>query len=67
MSSLSFEQDDREAAETTWRVLGEVETSAGNLIIRIATFDTNIQKLIVECKKQYEMVRRLGNRRDIPR
>src|SRR5262249_24567832 len=66
VSSLSYEHDDPEAAETTWRVLSEVETSAGTLTIEIPTFDANIQKLIVECKKRYEIVRRLGNQRDAP-
>jgi hypothetical protein len=39
--------DPTESIETTWRVLAEVETSLGSMIIQIPLFDVNIQKLVV--------------------
>jgi hypothetical protein len=43
-----------EFIETTWRVLAEIETSKGPVIIRIPTFEPHIQELLSTCKKQDE-------------
>ena len=59
---LSFQHDDPTSAETTWRVLGTFETSTGPILIRIPTFDANIQKTIVECKKTLERTARRPKR-----
>ena len=58
LSRLSFRTDDAESADTTWRVLAEIETSQGTLYIKIPTFDPKIQKLIGACKRQYEIEKR---------
>jgi hypothetical protein len=47
-----------ESMETTWRVLAEIQTTSGPVLIRIATFDSNVQKLLSACKKRAEFVRR---------
>jgi hypothetical protein len=47
-------QHTADSIETTWRVLAEVETARGRLIMKIPTFDANVQKLLVACGKQYE-------------
>jgi hypothetical protein len=62
LSRLSFRNDDPESADTTWRVLAQIETSRGTLNIRIPTFDLKIQKLIANCKHRYE----IEKRRNIP-
>jgi hypothetical protein len=43
-----------ESIETTWRVLAEIETARGRMLIQIPMFNDNIQKLLVACGKQYE-------------
>jgi hypothetical protein len=54
VATLSFEHDDPTSAETTWRILGTFETSMGPMLIRVPTFDDNIQRMVVECKKTLE-------------
>jgi hypothetical protein len=66
VSTLSFSHDDAESADTTWRTLAEVETSQGTLYIKIAMFNANIQKLITNCQRQYELERRRSGRQDAP-
>ena len=62
LSRLSFRNDDVESADTTWRVLAEIETSRGTLYIKIPMFDPNIQRLIGNCKYRYEIEkRRMGS------
>jgi hypothetical protein len=62
LSRISFRNDDAESADTTWRVLAEIETSRGTLLIKIPMFDPNIQKLIGNCKYRYEIEkRRMGS------
>jgi hypothetical protein len=46
-----------ESIETTWRVLAEIETARGRLIIQIPMQNANIQKLLVACGKQLENAR----------
>jgi hypothetical protein len=53
--------DPAESIETTWRVLAQVETSRGPVVIKIPLFDSNIQKLLISCKRQQE----IGNRRGV--
>ena len=43
-----------ESIETTWRVLAEIETARGRLIIQIPMFNANVQRLLVACGKQFE-------------
>ena len=43
-----------ESIETTWRVLAEIETGRGRLIVQIPMFNANIQRLLVACGKQFE-------------
>jgi hypothetical protein len=62
VASLSFEHNDPVSAETTWRVLGQIETSAGAVLIKIPTFDANVQKMIVECKKKLDRTARRPQR-----
>jgi hypothetical protein len=45
---------DQEAIETTWRVLAEIETARGRIILQIPMFNPNVQKLLVACARQYE-------------
>ena len=52
--------------ETTWRVLAEVETARGRLIMKIPTFDANVQKLLVACGKQYENAKKRAGLLDAP-
>ncbi len=59
--------DPTEALETTWRVLAEVETSLGSIIIQIPMFDVNVQKLIIACKRQGEAANRHQGVPDAPR
>ena len=44
----------QEAIETTWRVLAEIETARGRIILQIPMFNSNVQKLLVACARQYE-------------
>ena len=53
LSRQSFEQDDPESADTTWRVLAEIETSGGTLYIKIPMMDEKIQKLVAACKRRH--------------
>ncbi len=43
-----------ESVDTTWRVLAQIETGHGQIIIQIPTFNPNVQKLLIACGKQYE-------------
>ena len=43
-----------ESIETTWRVLAEIETGRGRLIVQIPMFNPNVQRLLVACGKQFE-------------
>jgi peptidoglycan hydrolase-like protein with peptidoglycan-binding domain len=58
VSRQSFRQDDPESADTTWKVLAEIETSRGTLYIKIPTLDAKIQKLFAACKYRYEVEKR---------
>ena len=58
LSQLRFRDGALESADTTWRILTEIETSQGTLYIRIPTFDPKIQKLISACKTQWEIEQR---------
>ena len=63
LSRLSNRNDEAESADTTWRVLAEIETSKGSLVLKVPMFDPNIQKLIARCKEHHEVEkkdRRLG-------
>jgi peptidoglycan hydrolase-like protein with peptidoglycan-binding domain len=55
LARLSFQDDATEQADTIWRILAEIETAKGTMIIKIPTFDKNNQKLIAACKRQYEI------------
>jgi peptidoglycan hydrolase-like protein with peptidoglycan-binding domain len=59
--------DTTESLETTWRVLAEIETSLGSMVVRIPLFDANVQKLIVACKRQGEAVNRHEGVPDAPK
>ena len=59
-------QHTADSIETTWRVLAEVETARGRLIMQIPTFDANVQKLLVACGKQYESAKKRGGLLDAP-
>ncbi len=50
--------DPAESIETAWRVLAQVETSRGSILVTIPLFDSNIQKLLVACKKRGEVENR---------
>ena len=63
LTSLAAE----ESIETTWRVLAEIETARGPIIIKIPTFDTNIQKLLVACGRQFENAKNRRGLVDAPR
>ena len=52
LTQQSFRQDDPEGADTTWRVLAEIETSQGTLYVKVPMLDPSIQKLLVACKRQ---------------
>jgi len=56
-----------EFIETTWRVLAQIETSKGPVIIRIPTFEPHVQKLLSTCKKQDEANKRRQGYPDAPR
>jgi hypothetical protein len=51
-----------ESIETTWRVLADIDTARGRIIIQIPTFDANVQKLLVACGRQFENIK---NRRGL--
>jgi len=59
--------DPTESLETTWRILAEVETSLGSIVIQIPMFDVNVQKLLVACKRQGEAANRHGGFPDAPK
>jgi peptidoglycan hydrolase-like protein with peptidoglycan-binding domain len=56
-----------EAIETTWRVLADIDTARGRMIIQIPTFDANVQKLLVACGRQFENAKNLRGLTDAPR
>jgi hypothetical protein len=58
--------DPIESIESTWRVLADVETARGRIVIQIPTFNTNVQKLLVACRKQYEKATKGGGLPDAP-
>jgi peptidoglycan hydrolase-like protein with peptidoglycan-binding domain len=66
VSRLSFRDDDPESADTTWRVLAQIETSRGTLYIRIPMFAPKIQKLINACKQRYDVDKRRQGLPDTP-
>ncbi|QHP69450.1 peptidoglycan-binding protein [Bradyrhizobium sp. LCT2] len=66
VASLIFTHDGPEVAETTWRVLAEIETSRGTLYIKIPMFNGNVQKLIANCQHRYEVEKRRGGHPDAP-
>lgn len=59
--------DPTESLETTWRVLAEIETSLGSMVIQIPMFDANVQKLIGACKRQGEAANRHEGVPDAPK
>jgi hypothetical protein len=59
--------DPTESLETTWRVLTEIETSLGSIVIQIPMFDVNIQKLIGACKRKGEAANRHQGFPDAPK
>ena len=61
-----FSHDAAEAAETTWRVMAEIETSRGTLYIKIPMFNDNVQKLIANCQHRYELEKQRGGHPDAP-
>jgi hypothetical protein len=56
-----------EAIETTWRVLADIDTARGRMIIQIPTFDANVQKLLVACGRQFENAKNRRGLLDAPR
>jgi peptidoglycan hydrolase-like protein with peptidoglycan-binding domain len=58
--------DPVESIESTWRVLAEVETARGRIIIQIPMFNANVQKLLIACGKQYENAKKRGGLPDAP-
>jgi hypothetical protein len=66
LARLSFQDDATEQADTIWRILAEIETAKGTMIIKIPTFDKKNQKLIAACKRQYEIEKIRQGRRDAP-
>jgi hypothetical protein len=63
LTQQSFKQDDPEGADTTWRVLAEIETSQGTLYIKVPMLDPRIQTLLAACKRQSVVdERRQGSR-----
>ena len=59
--------DPAEALETTWRILAQVETSLGSIVMQIPTFDVDLQKLILACKRQGEVANRREGVPDAPK
>ena len=55
-----------EEMETTWRILAEIETSQGRIVIQIPMFNSNVQKMLTACAKQYENAIRRGGVADAP-
>ena len=66
VSTLAFAHEAAEAAETTWRVLAEIETSRGTLYVKIPMFNASVQKLISNCQHLYEREKQRGGRPDAP-
>jgi hypothetical protein len=56
-----------ESIETTWRIRAQVESSLGPIFIEIPTFEVNVQKLLVSCKRQGELFNRRGGFPDAPK
>jgi hypothetical protein len=56
-----------ESIDTTWRVLAEIETARGRIFIQIPMFNSNVQKLLTACAKQYEKAAKRGGLPDAPR
>lgn len=44
--------DDVLPREAVWRILAEIKTSSGSLLISIPTFDANIQQLFASCSSE---------------
>jgi hypothetical protein len=59
--------DPTESLEATWRVLAQIETAHGQIVMQIPMFNPNVQKLIVACGKQYENAKKRGRLADAPR
>ena len=59
-------QHTEDSTETTWRVLAEVETARGRMVMQIPTFNANVQKLIVACGNQYENAKKRVGFMDAP-
>jgi peptidoglycan hydrolase-like protein with peptidoglycan-binding domain len=66
LSTLAFSHDAAEGAETTWRILAEIETSHGTLYVKIPMFNVSIQKLVSNCQQLYEREKQRGGRPDAP-
>jgi hypothetical protein len=66
VSTLAFTHDATEAAETTWRILAEIETSHGTLYVKIPLFNVSVQKLISNCQRLYEREKQQDGRPDAP-
>jgi hypothetical protein len=47
-----------ESMETTWRVLAQIETGQGQLVVKIPMLDSNVQGLISACSKQVQTLQR---------
>ena len=62
--STLLSSDANESIEATWRVLAEIETGRGRMVIQIPMFNANVQKLLVACGKQYENAKRRGGLAD---
>jgi peptidoglycan hydrolase-like protein with peptidoglycan-binding domain len=56
-----------ESLETTWRIMGEIETSLGSIVIQIPMFDASVQKLLVACKRLGEAANRNAGVPDVPK
>jgi hypothetical protein len=57
----SIERGDKlpdESMETSWRVLAQIETSKGPLLIKVPMFESHVQGLVEYCKKQDENIKR---------
>jgi len=55
-----------ESIETTWRVLAQIESSRGTIIVQILMFNANVQKLLIACGRQYENAINRGGLVDAP-
>jgi hypothetical protein len=66
LASLTSGMNVKESIETTWRILAEVETSHGRMLIQIGSFHPNVRKLLVACNKQFEDSRKRNGMADAP-